>query len=122
MPGFVGNLYTMLIVIIGWVFFAIESGSGAWNYLKIMLGMGQAGWINNAALFDGVENIVIFAIAVIGATPVFALIGRRMEKSVYGTGIALCRVFDKLIPAILLITSIAYIVDATYNPFLYFRF
>ena len=122
LPGFVGNLYTMLIVIIGWVFFAIESGSGAWNYLKIMLGMGQAGWINNAALFDGVENIVIFAIAVIGATPVFALIGRRMEKSVYGTGIALCRVFDKLIPAILLITSIAYIVDATYNPFLYFRF
>ena len=32
------------------------------------------------------------------------------------------RLFEKIIPALLLLASIAYIVDASYNPFLYFRF
>ena len=122
LPGIVANIYTMLIVIFGWVFFAIENGTQAWNYLKIMLGMGGAGWVQNAALFDGVENIVLFVVAVIGSTPVFAWIGGKMVKSTTGWGIAQWRFLDKLIPAILLIASIAYIVDATYNPFLYFRF
>ena len=122
LPGLVSNLYTMFIVIIGWVFFAIESGSCAWNYLKIMLGMGEAGWIHTAALFDGTENLVLFLIAFVGSTPVFAWLGRKIKCSTGGTGIAVYRFWDKLIPAVLLIASIAYIVDATYNPFLYFRF
>ena len=122
LPGIAANIYTMLVVLFGWVFFAIENGTQAWNYLKIMLGMGAAGWVQNAALFDGVENIVLFVVAVIGSTPVFAWIGRRMSQSTNGWGIAQCRFLDKVIPAILLLASIAYIVDATYNPFLYFRF
>jgi len=122
LPGIVGNLYTMFLVILGWVFFSIESGSRAVSYLKVMLGMGQAGWIQASALFDGMENLVIFGIAIIGSTPIFAWIGRRMEASANGFGIALYRVWDKVVLAVLLIASIAYIVDATYNPFLYFRF
>ena len=35
---------------------------------------------------------------------------------------ALYRVGEKVIPAALLVLSVAYIVDASYNPFLYFRF
>lgn len=122
LPGIVSNLYAMVLVIIGWVFFAIEDGSASIDYLKIMFGMGQAGWIHTVSLFDGMENLVLFAIAIVGSTPVFAWAGKRLASSVNGCGIALYRVLDKLIPAILLIASIAYIVDATYNPFLYFRF
>ena len=121
-PGFVSNITTMLLVIIGWVFFAIENGNGAINYLKVMLGMGDAGWVNRGALFDGLENLVIFAIALIGSTPLLASIGKKLEASENGYGIATYRFLDKVISAILLIASIAYIVDATYNPFLYFRF
>ena len=122
LPGIVGNLYTMFLVIIGWVFFSIESGSHALNYLKVMLGMGEAGWIQSISLFDGMENLVLFVIALIGSTPLFAWLGRRLESSTNGYGIALYRILDKVILGILLIASIAYIVDATYNPFLYFRF
>ncbi len=122
LPGILGNIYMMLIVVNGWVFFAIEKGTGALDYLRVMLGLGEAGWVQAAALFDGRENIVLFAVAIIGSTPLLAWIGRRMEASVTGYGIAQYRFWDKVIPAILLIASIAYIVDATYNPFLYFRF
>lgn len=122
LPGIVGNLYTMFMVIIGWVFFSIESGSHALNYLKVMLGMGDAGWIQSISLFDGMENLVLFMIALIGSTPIFAWLGKRLAASTNGYGIALYRVLDKIVLGVLLIASIAYIVDATYNPFLYFRF
>ena len=112
----------MFLVIIGWVFFSIESGSHALNYLKVMLGMGEAGWIQSISLFDGMENMVLFMIALIGSTPIFAWLGKRLAASTNGYGIALYRILDKVILGILLIASIAYIVDATYNPFLYFRF
>ena len=122
LPGIFGHLYTMVLVIISWVFFAIENGSSAVNYLKVMLGMGEAGWFHTASLFDGMENLVLFLIAIIGATPLCRNLARRLEQSPRGYSIAACRILDKLIPAAILIASIAYIVDATYNPFLYFRF
>ena len=90
--------------------------------MGIMCGFGQAGWINNGSMFVAKENLVLFIIAAVGATPFLKKIGMRMEASRSGYGIAVYRVLEKLVPAILLIVSIAYIVDATYNPFLYFRF
>ena len=87
-----------------------------------MLGLGEAGWIQSISLFDGLENVVLFIIALVGSTPIFAWLGRRLAASTNGYGIILYRILDKVILGILLIASIAYIVDATYNPFLYFRF
>lgn len=122
LPGVCSWIYTMFLVVISWVFFAIEKGTGAIDYLKIMFGMGEIGWVQSEALFEGLEYLVLFVIGAVGCTPILAMIGRRLENASNGGGIAVYRVLDKLIPAILLIASIAYIVDATYNPFLYFRF
>jgi len=122
LPGVFGHLYTLLLVLISWVFFAIDSGQRAVDYLLVMLGLGDAGWVQTAALFEGMEYLWLFVIAAVGSTPLFGRIGKRIERSVNGYGIAWYRFLDKLIPAVLLLASIAYIVDATYNPFLYFRF
>ena len=46
----------------------------------------------------------------------------RLENSKKGPAIAVYRLGEKVIPAVLLILSIAYVVEASYNPFLYFRF
>ena len=47
---------------------------------------------------------------------------KKLEKIKTGWGIALYRLGEKVMPPLLLLLSIAYIVDASYNPFLYFRF
>jgi len=122
LPGVFGHIYTLLLVVISWVFFAIENGGQAINYLLVMFGFGDVGWVQTYSLFDGMEYLLLFIIAAVGATPLLQRIGKRIERSVNGYGIAWYRFLDKLIPAVLLIASIAYIVDATYNPFLYFRF
>jgi alginate O-acetyltransferase complex protein AlgI len=45
-----------------------------------------------------------------------------LKSSKTGPAMALYRLGEKVIPAVLLLLSVAYIVDASYNPFLYFRF
>lgn len=122
LPKLVGRVYTWFVVLISWVFFSIEGGSGAFGYLKAMFGLNGTGLYDREALFIGLESLVLLLIAVIAATPFPRNFAKRLENSTSGYGIAGYRVLEKLLPAILLIASIAYIVDATYNPFLYFRF
>ena len=57
-----------------------------------------------------------------GAGSIFGKLAQRLEHARTGAGLALYRVCEKVIPATFLILSIAGIVDASYNPFLYFRF
>ncbi len=122
LPKPVGRLYSWIIVLISWVFFSIEGTGKIFGYLKAMFGMQGAGWYTQEALFIGLENIVLFVIAVLAATPLVKNICKKLADSRSGYGIAGYRVLEKVLPAILLLASIAYIVDATYNPFLYFRF
>ena len=92
------------------------------NYLKAMFGLQGAGVYTRETLFMSMENGILFVIAIVACTPLVKNICKKMSESQKGFGIACYRILEKLLPAILLIASIAYIVDATYNPFLYFRF
>lgn len=122
LPGFVGRMYSWLIVLISWVFFSIESMGGAWQYLQVMFGIGGNTLYDREAAFMGLESLILFVVAVMASTPLVKAIAQGLKKSRNGYTVACYRVLEKLLPALLLIISIAYIVDATYNPFLYFRF
>lgn len=122
LPKGIGRTYTLILVLISWVFFAIESTEGILNYLLALFGQNEAGIYNRAAVFMGLENLVLLIIAIVAATPLCSKMTTRLARSRCGHGLALYRVLEKLFPALLLIASIAYVVDATYNPFLYFRF
>ncbi len=117
-----GHIYTLLIVIVGWVFFEINSLKEAVRYLGAMFGMSGGGLYDSEALFLGLEYAILFAIAIIACTPMGRSVATRMSQSVTGYGLAIYRVLEKVLPALLLLLSLAYIVDATFNPFLYFRF
>ncbi len=121
-PQTIGRIYTWLIVLISWVFFALDGVNPAWQYLKAMFGLQGVGWYNREAVFMGLESLVLFVIAAFASTPVVKSLSQGLRKSRNGYTVACYRVLEKLLPAILFILCIAYIVDATYNPFLYFRF
>lgn len=119
-PGAVGILYNSVVVLVGWVLFALETPEQIWSYLKAMTGGG--GLFDRQALYLGREYMVLLVIAAAGATPLLAGAVRRLENAGTGVGISLYRLGEKAIPVAFLILSIAGIVDASYNPFLYFRF
>ena len=121
-PVVFGRVYTLTVVLISWVFFALEKPGEIPAYLQAMFGLNGVGLMNTQAMFLGNEYLVLLIIALVACLPVGSLLVHRLKSSKTGPAMALYRVGEKVIPAALLILSVAYIVDASYNPFLYFRF
>ena len=121
LPRGVGILYTDLAVVAGWVLFAGETPARILGLLKAMLGIGVS-LADRQGLYLTGQYAVLFLLAAFCSTPFLRRFSERLEKYHTGIGIALCRLGEKVVPAALLLLSIAGIVDASYNPFLYFRF
>ena len=121
LPKGIGILYNAAAVLFGWVLFALETPAEIGGYLRAMFRFGS-NLIDSQGLYLFGEYFILFAIALIASTPLPGRIIGRLEKSETGWGIALYRLGEKVVPALLLLLCTAVIVDATFNPFLYFRF
>ena len=122
LPKFAGWIYTAAVVLVGWVFFELEKTGDILNYLKAMTGQNGNGWYDSMSLFYLREYGFWLILAAIGSTPFFVFLVGKSAKSKTGLGIAVNRLLTLVIPTLLFLLSVAYIVDASYNPFLYFRF
>lgn len=119
-PSFFGWLYTMLVVIIAWVFFRIESFPEAFKYSKLLFSFKSEG-ITLLENLD-IEKIWILIIGVIFATPIYRVLSQKINtsKNIIGQGVAFMKI-NILIP-ILFLMAIMVLCGSTYNPFIYFRF
>lgn len=122
LPKLFGRIYAAAAVLIGWVLFSLDSLQGIGGYYGAMFGLGQGGLLDRQGLYLGGEYLLLFGIAVIAATPLGRRAAQRLENSRTGYGVALYRLMEKIVYPVLFLLSVAYIVDASYNPFLYFRF
>ena len=122
LPKIIGWFYAMIVVLFGWCFFSLEQTDKIVRFLKAMFGFGEAGFINNATLYTFSNYSILFVILAIAALP----LGKKAVewvKAKAGTVLAVVLdVAEKLFLIAILLLSIANIVDASYNPFLYFRF
>lgn len=109
LPKVCGFFYTMFIVLISWVFFASESLADSMVYLGTMFGIGNTGFINTDTLYQISNYYVLFLLGIFFSMP----FGKKMKLSFGLENVYLLCIF---------LLSVAYIVDASYNPFLYFRF
>lgn len=121
LPRGIGICYTALVVLVGWVLFALDTPAGIWGYLRAMAGMA-GGLVDRQAMYLGRQYGLLFLMAVAASLPFVRSLANRVRESRTGFGIAAYHFGEKFIPAAILLLSIAGIVDATYNPFLYFRF
>ncbi len=116
----VGIVYDTLVVLAGWVFFSLESPAQILGYFRAMF--GNAGPVDDQGLFLGREYLFLLMVAVVAATPLAGRLVKKLKESQATPCRVVYCVGEKLIPMSLLLLSIAGIVDASYNPFLYFRF
>ena len=117
-PAVFGHIYAILVVYAGWLLFAWEDITQHRVFLKAMAGMGEAGLNSDATMYLVVSNIVLLIFLIIGSTNIPARAGawvcNRNET---------CKgVFQAVFVAVVFIISVSYLVNGTYNPFLYFRF
>ncbi len=113
LPGAVQHIYTMFIVLIGWALFAVEDMGRLGAYFSSLFGGG--GWfsaVDGYRLRTYLPTLVILAI---GSTPLMGKLWDRLGEKTRA-------VLQPLLVLGALILCTASLVDAGYNPFLYFRF
>lgn len=118
LPQAVSHIYALLVIYFGWLLFAWEDIHGHRVYLKAMAGIGSGGLISRESLYLLVSNVGLLFIMVVGCT---SLPKRLVTKCMKKDGIVTSLCMSIYVAGILLL-SIAYLVNGTYNPFLYFRF
>ena len=114
-PAAVGHVYTMFFVLVSWAIFAIEDAGHLAGYLRVMFGLGGVPLADPAFGYYLTSYLPILCVAGLASTPLGASLYRRLKPR---TAQAVCAV---LVLAGLVVCT-AYLVDGTYNPFLYFRF
>ena len=108
------HVYLLAVSVILFTVFGADSLSGAAQQLAVMFGGGTL-W-NGDAVYYLRSYAVILLVSAVGATPLLRDLARRVEHTRAAT------VLEPLVTAGLLLLSTTYLIDGSFNPFLYFRF
>jgi alginate O-acetyltransferase complex protein AlgI len=119
-PKVVRHVYVLLLTFLGWVFFDAATFHDAIARLGSMFGSGTSGVLGREAVYYLRSYAVPLIIAAVGATPLPKRIFDRIKDSRRGERIL--TVVEPIAVAALLICATAYLVDGSFNPFIYFRF
>lgn len=108
-------VYTMLVVILAWVFFRAPDVSSACRYIGCMFGVGSVSFLDNQFVSAIRGAYVVLVFALVGVTPLPAKVFAALKKRgfAWAEGTWLLAVFS---------LSVLEIVSSTYNPFIYFNF
>ncbi len=117
LPAAIGWLYTMLLVVLGWVLFASADLSSAFGYIGAMFG-GSGVLCDNTAIYLLLNYGILLVVGIFAATDAWKILIERLSARLpsfvgYATSVLKIGV---------LLLCIAYLSDAGYNPFLYFNF
>lgn len=114
-PNWLRHIYALFFIAIGWALFAVEDFSHLGPYLSAMLGFARGGLADGAFFYYLRSYLPTLVIAGIASTPLAKNAWDRLGEKPRMILLPLL-----LLSGLLLCTC--YLVDATYNPFLYFRF
>lgn len=120
LPSIVQWFYTIILVMVGWVFFRIEALPDAVHYLSKMFFIKSDGHSNVLSYLNN-ERIFILIIAVIVSSSFIEKIGNTpfFQKANNAYSI---RIAKDLLLILMFLFSVIYINSGSYNPFIYYRF
>ncbi|MDR1589305.1 MAG: MBOAT family protein [Oscillospiraceae bacterium] len=119
LPRPVSHIYVLLCVAISWVFFDAPDMASAARTVASMFA-GADSLAGRESLYYLRSYAVPLIAAAIGATPLPAAIAARLSRG--RRGAAVMTAAEPLFVAVLLVLVTAYLVDGSFNPFIYFRF
>ena len=115
LPALLQHIYTLFLVLVSWAIFAVEDFTQMGGYLRAMFGMAEGGLANGSAWYYFTSFLPMILIGVVASTPLATKLWNKLPE----------KAMKIALPVLILgglVFCTAYLVDATYNPFLYFRF
>ena len=114
------RIYIVLAVLISFVIFNASDMREAFSYIGGMFGASSIPIINSEMLYYLRSYAVVIILALIGSTPIVKNLALRLEAGTKSGKVI--KVLEPVAVAALLVVMTAYLVDGSFNPFLYFRF
>ena len=113
LPSFISHVYALILIVFGWFIFIWCDLSNPDAYLSAMF-TGEL--VSQIAVYDLVRGLLFLSVLIIASTKLpYNIYCKLKDKAFFE--IVLCIA----LPAVILLCT-AYLVDSSYNPFLYFRF
>lgn len=114
------HIYVVVLIIISFVIFDASSMGQAFSYIGSMFGAGGYPFVSTEFLYYLRSYGVVLILGIIGATPLPKKLWNRIAATNIGSNIMTFA--EPIALSALLLCCSAYLVDGSYNPFLYFRF
>ena len=116
LPTVLRRGYVLLIVVLGFVLFNATTLTEALGDLAGMFGFAGVPLVSTQTLYYLRSYGALFIAAFIGSTPLVKHLAEKLERKPVGA------VLETIALILLLLVCTAYLVDGSFNPFLYFRF
>lgn len=111
----IGHIYTLLLVVISFVIFNFDDLGKLGIFFKNLFGFGNLPFSNFETIYYLRSYIVVLIISFIAATPIVKIIKQKYNNKIFD-------IIEIIFCISLLIICTAFLIDASFNPFLYFRF
>lgn len=121
-PAVLQHIYTLMIVMIGWVFFRSETMEKAWSYIQTLFGLNGTGWWSLQADKHLAESGTLLVLGILVSVPIIkwwrGIMGNNTNRLIYVGSEWLSVVYY----LVLFVMSVTYVITNTFNPFIYFNF
>ncbi|MDE5908168.1 MAG: MBOAT family protein [Lachnospiraceae bacterium] len=114
------RIYTLFFVMLSFVIFNGENLGQAFSDMAGLFGGGGIPLVSQEALYCLLSFKIVLLVGIIGATPAACNWVRKISKS--PTGGKVLNLLEPVVLTVLMLVMTAYLVDGSFNPFLYFRF
>ena len=120
LPALIQHIYAKFFIIISFVIFNNENIKDLWSSLYNMFNFRGGDLYNDFSTYYLKSYAVLLIVSMIGATPILKNIIQKINKNV--TGQKVISTINSILNIVLLVVVTAYLIDGSFNPFLYFRF
>jgi alginate O-acetyltransferase complex protein AlgI len=119
-PSVISRVYVLLLVAVSFVIFNADGMKEAITYISAMFGVQGYPFITEETLYYLRSYAVIIGIAAIGSTPLLKNSVQFLQQ--HPTARRILNTVEPVVMVASLLLITAYLVDGSFNPFLYFRF
>lgn len=120
LPNIIKRIYVLFIVMISFIIFNANTMNTAWHNIIGLFGINKEPFINTYTIYYIKSYLPILIVAIIASIPICKNIIEKLKKNNLINNII--NILEPFYIIILLLLVTAYLIDSSYNPFLYFRF
>lgn len=121
LPSILQHIYCIFFVMLGWNLFVFDDLSSGMEFMKLLFGVCGQSVVNSETIYLLYNNAFLLVLCIIGSTIIPYKMGKFICAKLVNKDIILT-ILKNVFYISIFILSVAWIVDATFNPFLYFRF